>query len=192
MTVADKKPQSKSERVVIPSCLMAGRAIGMALLQPFRLGVLEAGALGAIFGGIGAGLGALVGHAIAGLSKLSRPPVELGRSDNAPAAGSDHPLVSPQPPEMDHSSDLDAASVLDLLNHAELPRSETSKSTPNDNLGPDVAVAVVGDLVGMVLLWLAPMRAFIPIGAAAITAMIAFQRDNKTFRPMVPALAVRD
>ena len=171
---------------------MAGLAIGMALMPPNRLGILEASVLGAILGGIGG----LVGQAIAGLRKRTRLPAEPEGSDDSTAAGSNPPVASPQPSEMAAFSDLDETGPLAFLNRTERSRWEASKSAPDDNSAPDVVLAAAGVLVGLMLLAFAPMHAFVPVCAAAVIAAVAYLATaylphNKAFRPMVPALAVQ-
>jgi hypothetical protein len=78
--------QSKSDQFLVLGCSMVGLVIGMVLMQPFRLGLMEAVALGAMLGGLGAGLGAMAGQAIVRAMNPARPPAESEAVENLPAA----------------------------------------------------------------------------------------------------------
>ncbi len=189
----DKNKQSKSQWVVILSCTMAGFVIGMMLMQQFRFNAAEGARLGAMFGGIGAGLGALAGQVIVWLKKLSRQaavqPAEPERLDDVPVA---RPVRSSelQPGESALPIvEIDETSPPVSSRRGEAQRAGVSKS-PN-SVVPDVVVAVVGAVIGIVLLAITATNALVPVVAAAMVGTLAYAVGNERFRPMAPAFAAQ-
>ena len=188
----DKNKQSKSQWVVILSCTMAGLAIGMMLMQQFRFNAAEGVRLGTMFGGIGTSLGALAGQVIVWLKKLSRQPAD---QPEEPEGFGDVPIARPV-----RSSELQPGeSALPIVEidettpvssrRGEAQRAGASKS-PN-SVVPDVVVAVVGAVIGIVLLAITATNALVPVVAAAMVGTLAYAVGNERFRPMVPAFAAQ-